>query len=150
MAKRSTNFQCNQENIGDIEMFIDAKVIKGVGRSFSCTLQVKDNTGQTFIPLDLSPFAIRFRVLGSTTADGYVLIEHIITQFTDPDVDGQIYDPENGEFAFCINKDDTEILGIGSRPITIELLDTDTLEYIDTITQGGKNGEFNRIMVIQV
>lgn len=131
-------------------MFIDAKVIKGVSRSFSCSLQQKDPTGQSFIPLDLSPFAIRFRVLGSTTADGYILSEHIITQFTDPEVDGQIYDPANGEFSFCISKEDTDKLGIGSRPITIELLDVDTLEYVDTITQGGKNGEFNKIMIIQV
>lgn len=131
-------------------MFIDAKVIKGVGRSFSCSLQQKDPTGQKFVPLDLSPFAIRFRVLGSSTADGYVLVEHIITQFTDMEVDGQIYDPANGEFAFCINKEDTETLGIGNRPITIELLNVDTLEYVDTITQGGKNGEFNKIMIIQV
>lgn len=131
-------------------MFIDAKVIKGVGRSFSCSLQQKDPTGQTFVPLDLSPYAIRFRVLGSATADGYILVEHVITQFTDMGMDGQIHDPANGEFSFCITKKDTEKLGIGARPITIELLDADTLEYVDTVTQGGKNGEFNRIMIIQV
>ena len=131
-------------------MFIDAKVIKGVGRSFSCTIQQKNTTLTGFEPMDLSDYAIRFRVLGSSTADGVVLVEHIITQYSDMEVDGQITNPTQGEFSFAITKEDTETLGIGKRPITIELLDADDLSYIDTITQGGKNGEFNVINIIQV
>lgn len=131
-------------------MFIDAKVIKGIGRSFACTINQKNNTQTDFVPMDLSDYAIRFRVMGSSTADGAVLVEHIITQFSDVDADGQITNPTQGEFSFTITKDDTLTLGIGKRPIMIDLLDADDLSYIDTITQGGKNGEFNVINIIQV
>lgn len=131
-------------------MFIDAKVISGTGRTFACTIQEKDTTDTIFNPMDLSEYAIRFRILGSSTADGVVLVEHIITQNSDMETDGQIYNPTQGEFGFTVTKEDTQLLGIGKRPITLELLDADDLSYIDTITQGGKNGEFNVINIIQV
>ena len=131
-------------------MFIDAKVVKGTGRTFSCSIQQKDETNTSFVPMDLSDYAIRFRVMGSSTADGAVLVEHIITLFSDPEVDGEIYNPTHGEFSFTITAEDTNKLGIGKRPIMIDILDADTLTYVDTLTQGGKNGEFNVINIIQV
>ena len=131
-------------------LFIDAAIVKGVGKTFSCSIQHRNETDTEFEPLDLSPYAIRFRVLGSATANAKVLVEHIITQYTDQDVDGNIFDPSNGQFSFTITAGDTEVLGIGKRPITIELLDVDTLEYVDTLTEGGETGEFNKIYIVQV
>ncbi|MCM1324143.1 MAG: hypothetical protein NC218_08270 [Acetobacter sp.] len=117
---------------------------------FNCTINLLKETGQGFEPMDLGPYAIRFRVLGSTTADAEVLVEHIITSSSDLELDGQILDSANGNFAFTITAEDTEVLGLGEYPIQIDLLDYDTLTYVDTITQGGKNGEFNKIFIIQV
>ena len=131
-------------------LFIDAAIVKGVGKSFSCSIQQRNETDTDFEPLDLSPYAIRFRVLGSSTADAKVLVEHIITQYTEQDVDGNIFDPSNGQFSFCITAEDTNILGVGKRPIQIDLLDVDTLEYMDTLTEGGEQGEFNKIFIVQV
>lgn len=131
-------------------LFIDAAVVKGVGRSFGVSVNHRNETDTDFEPLDLSPYAIRFRVLGGSEADSKVLVEHIITQYSDEDVDGNITNPENGQFTFTITTQDTEVLGIGKRPITIELLDVDTLEYVDTLTEGGETGEFNKIYIVQV
>lgn len=131
-------------------MFIDAAVIKGEQKVFNSTINILDDTGSKFVPLDLTPFAIRFCVLGSTTADADVLVEHIITSSSDLETDGQILDAANGNFAFAITAEDTEKLGLGEHPIKIDLLDYTDLSYIDTITQGGKNGEFNKIFIIQV
>lgn len=131
-------------------MFIDAAVVKGTTKVFNCTINTLKDTGQEFEPLNLTPYSIRFRVLGSTTADAEILTEHIINSNTDLETDGQFLDPTNGNFAFVVTAEDTDILGLGDHPIQIDLLDYETREYVDTITQGGKNGEFNRIMIIQV
>lgn len=131
-------------------MFIDAKVIKGLTKVFNCTIETLDETGTKFNPFNLTPYSIRFRVLGSTTADAEVLTEHIINSNTDLETDGQYLDATNGNFAFVVTAEDTEILGLGEHPIQIDLLDYETGSYVDTITQGGKRGEFSKIMIIQV
>lgn len=141
--------------------FIDAVCIYGETRQFTTSLFVMmepDDTtesyvirnGEKFVPLDLSDFAIKFKILGSATADAEVLVEHLITQITDIETEGQITDATNGEFTFTVSADDTRALGLGQHPIMLELVDIDTLEHIDTITEGGKNGEFNKIFVVQV
>lgn len=129
--------------------FIDAVVIKGQGKTFSCHIETNENA-DIFIPLDLSPYSVRLRVLGSATADAKVLVEHIITQNTDKDVDGIIDDPYNGNFLFTITKEDTNILGLGNHPISLTLLDAETEEEVFTLTEGGLKGEFNSIQVVQV
>lgn len=128
-------------------MFIDAMVVKGTGKSFSCSINVLDVTGQKFIPMDLSDYSVRFRVLGSATADAEILVEHIINDYSEV---GRYTDASNGQFDFEISKEDTDVLGLGYFPIQLDLLDYTTGNYADTITQGGKNGEFNRIQVIEV
>lgn len=132
------------------ELFIDAVILKGQGRTLGVKINQRNEVDTDFEPLDLTDFAVRFRVLGSATKDAEVLVEHIITQFTDPDVDGEIYNAQGGEFSFCINRDDTEKLGLGKFPISIDLLDVETLEYVDTITEGGENGEFNKVFIVEV
>lgn len=129
-------------------MFIDATVIKGQKTVKSCTIKKKSLT--EFIPFDLTDYNLRFQVLGAPTADAKVLVEHIITQVSDPDVDGQITDAVNGKFEFVITAEDTETIGLGKKPIKIDFLDVDTNEFIDSLTFGGLNGEFNKIQVVQV
>lgn len=131
-------------------MFIDATVIKGTTKVFNCTIEILDNTGTKFEPFNLTPYSIRFRVLGSPTANAQVLTEHIINSNTDLETDGQFLDATNGNFAFVVSAEDTEVLGLGDHPIQIDLLDYETGEYVDTITQGGRRGEFSKIMIIQV
>lgn len=131
-------------------MFIDAMVVKGQTKQFLCTIQCLDETGQKFVPMDLSPYNIRISVLGSPTADAQVLVQHILNENTNVETEGQITDSENGEFTFVITDEDTQILGLGNFPIMLELLDYDTNELVYTITQGGLNGEFNKIQIIQV
>lgn len=141
--------------------FIDAVCIYGETRQFITSLLVMmepDDTtesyvirnGEKFVPLDLSDFSIRFKILGSATADAEVLVEHLITQITDIETEGQITDATNGEFTFTVSANDTRALGLGQHPIMLELVDVDTLAHIDTITEGGKNGEFNKIHIVQV
>lgn len=129
-------------------MFIDATVIKGQKTVKSCTIKKKSLT--EFIPFDLTNYNLRFQVLGAPTADAKVLVEHIITQVSDPDVDGQITDAVNGKFEFVITAEDTETIGLGKKPVKIDFLDVDTNEFIDSLTMGGLNGEFNKIQVVQV
>lgn len=131
-------------------MFIDAMVVKGQTRQFLCTVQLLDETGQNFVPMDLSPYNIRVSVLGSPTADAQILVQHILNENTDIETEGQITDSDNGEFTFVITDKDTQALGLGNFPIMLELLDYDTNELVYTITQGGLNGEFNKIQIIQV
>ena len=104
-------------------MYIDAVVVKGEGKSFSVQINtVKDGattnlTANDFVPFPLSgyddngdafAYSVIFRVLGAPTADAEVLVEHLITENSDMEVDGQIDNPTNGQFTFTINKDDTE------------------------------------------
>lgn len=131
-------------------MYINATIIYGVGKSYTCTIDATENNGVSFTPLDLTPYSIRFKVLGSPTADAKVLVEHIITQNTDLDTEGQITNAELGEFSFTISAEDTHTLGFGHFPIAIELIDAETEEYIDSITQGKEGDEFNKIHIVEV
>lgn len=130
-------------------MYIKATIVFGRGKSFSCSIETTEN-GVNFTPFDLNLFAIRFKVLGSPTSDAKVLLDHIITQNTDILTEGQIDDPDNGKFTFVVNAEDTKKLGLGHFPIAIELLDADTLEYVDTITEGKQGEEFNKIYITEV
>ena len=125
-------------------------VVKGQTKQFLCTIQCLDETGQSFVPMDLSPYNIRVSILGSPTADAQVLVQHILNENTNIETEGQITDSDNGEFTFVITDEDTQVLGLGNFPIMLELLDYDTNELVYTITQGGLNGEFNKIQIIQV
>lgn len=131
-------------------MYIDAVVVKGIGKILNCTIETRNETDTDFVPLDLSPYAIRFRVLGTTVGNAKVLLEKIIDSFTDLETIGQILDANSGNFAFTITANDTEQLSLGEHPIRIDLLDFNTRNYIDTITEGGNFGEFSKIHIIQV
>lgn len=140
-------------------MYIDAVVIKGRSRVFTCSLVTTEETtdnpkiikdGIEFYPLDLTNYDVRFRILGSPTADAKVLVEHIITQETDYDTEGQIYDPTYGEFSFVVTKEDMDIIGLGNHPIMLELISSDDGEEELILTEGGRNGEFSVIRVVQV
>lgn len=129
--------------------YIDAVVVKGTTKGFSVSINVDDGTGK-FIPLDLSDYAVKFCVLGSNTAEGKILVEHIITQNTDFETEGQIDDAANGQFTFVLNKKDQENLDLGCYPIMLQLLDAASLEEEFTLTEGGYRGEFNKIQLVQV
>lgn len=133
-------------------LYIDAVVVKGTKRVFGCTVNTKtqNEAKYEFNPLDLTPYSVRFRVLGSATVDAKVLLEKVITQTTDEESTGIISDAENGQFEFVINIADTQLLGLGKFPIMIELLDANTLEPQITLTEGGYNGEFNKLQIVQV
>lgn len=142
-------------------LFIDATVVKGLGRTLSATMKqepenpvdtstLEEYTAQ-FEPVNLTGTAVRFRVLGSATSDAEVLLEKIITEATLPEEDGQIYNPEGGEFSFTITAEDTDVLGVGIHPIEIVLLDGTSLQVLFHLTEGGtRPSEFNRIQIIQV
>lgn len=130
-------------------MYIDAVVIKGQGRSFSCSIEINKNAS-LFSPMDLSDYNIRFRVMGAPTADADVLVEHLITQVSDIDIDGKITDAENGQFTFTITAEDTDVLGIGNRPIMIEILNEDDNSVVYTLTEGNVYGEFSKVQIVQV
>ena len=134
-----------------MSLYIDAVVVKGTRRIFGCTVNTKtqNEAKDEFAPLDLTPYSVRFRVLGSATADAKVLLEKIITQTTDEESIGVINNAENGQFEFVINIADTQLLGLGKFAIMIELLDANTLEPQITLTEGGYNGEFNKLQVVQ-
>ena len=134
-----------------MSLYMDAVVVKGTRRVFGCTVNTKtqNEAKDEFAPLDLTPYSVRFRVLGSATADAKVLLEKIITQTTDGESIGIINDAENGQFEFVINIADTQLLGLGKFAIMIELLDANTLEPQITLTEGGYNGEFNKLQIVQ-
>jgi hypothetical protein len=131
-------------------LYIDAVVIKGSGKTFSVSIQQKNEENTGFEPFDLSNYAIKFSVLGAPTADSTVLLEHIITTNTDVNTEGIINNPTNGEFYFTVSKEDTDKLGLGKFPIKLELLDGESLEVSDIITEGNLEGEFNAIQILQV
>lgn len=130
--------------------YIDATCIKGQKNMFSSTIEITEDNGVSFVPFDLNAYSIRFRVLGSPTADAKILIEKVITQNTDIEVIGQIDNPSNGSFTFTITKDDTNILGLGKFPIKLDLLDAASESEIYSLTLGDERSEFNAIRVIQV
>lgn len=130
--------------------YIDATCIKGQKNMFSSTIEITEDNGVSFVPFDLNAYSIRFRVLGSPTADAKILIEKVITQNTDIEVIGQIDNPSNGSFTFTITKDDTNILGLGKFPIKLDLLDAASESEIYSLTLGDERSEFNAIRVVQV
>lgn len=131
--------------------YIDAVVVKGATRSFSCHIETDASTNASvFTPLDLTDYSIKFRVLGAPTEDAKVLIEKIITQNTSKDTTGIIDDPTNGNFIFTISDADTDTLGLGDHPIQLIILDVNTQEELFNLTEGGQKGEFNHIQIVQV
>lgn len=130
--------------------FIDAVVVKGTTKPFTASIQIRNEQDTGFVPLDLSDYAVRFRIMGAPTADAKVLIEKIITQGTPEESVGIINNATGGEFSFVITDDDTRRLGLGEHPIMLELLDATSLESEFVLTEGGLNGEFNSIRVVQV
>ena len=132
-------------------MYIDCVVVKGEPyKSFSCSIQVTENNGATFANFDLNNYSVLFQILGAPTADAKVLVEHLITQNTDLTVDGQINNPDNGEFTFTITKEDTDLIGLGNHPIRLVLLNAEDLQPEFTLTEGGEKGEFSKVQVVQV
>lgn len=134
-----------------MSLFIDAVIVKGAGnKKFGCQINQKDEIGSNFSPMNLSNYNIRFRVLGSPTADADVLVEHIISTNSNEEVDGSITNPEEGQFTFTINLEDQKKLSLGKHPITIEFLDAQSQEYLFTLTEGNTRQEFNCIQLVQV
>lgn len=129
--------------------YIDAVCVKGERKVFSCSIEVTD-TGTVFNPLDLTDYNVRFRVLGSPTADAKVLVEHIITQVSDLESIGQITNAAAGEFAFTISAEETNQLGCGAFPISVELIGVDKVTNVHTLTEGSYSGEFSKIRIVQV
>ena len=137
------------------QLYIDGVVVIGKTRTFSVQInQVTEETqnlsNPEFEPMDLSPYNIRFRLLGSAEGNGIILLEKIITQTTNRNTVGIIEEPTSGEFTFVITDDESLTLGLGNFPMTLELIDTDTEEPIYTLTEGGiAQGEFNKIQVVR-
>lgn len=129
--------------------YINAVQVIGTVRPFTCTIQTTDNLAD-FIPLDLTEYSVRFRVLGAPTADAKVLIEHIITGNSDIESVGQITNAAAGQFTFTIAPEETLELGLGDFPISLELINAVSGQLIYTITEGGRNGEFNKLRIVQV
>lgn len=138
------------------QLYIDAVVVYGIGRIFSCSLrqpteETQNSRNVVTEPLDLTNSIVRFRILGSAEGEGHIIVEKIITRESDPNLVGVIDDPTTGDFTFSITPADTYLLGRGSRPISIEILDKETEELIVNLTEGGTNqGEFNKITVVNV
>ena len=130
--------------------FLDCTCVKGETRGFSSIIEVTNDNGVSFEPLDLNEYSVKFQVLGAPVADAEVLLEKIITQNTNLSDTGQIDDPDNGSFTFTVSADDTNLLGLGKFPIRIVLLDAVTLDEVFTLTQGAENGEYNKIYIVQV
>ena len=131
-------------------LFIDAVIVKGSTKSFTVSINQRNETDTGFEPLDLSNYLVRFSILGAPTADSTVLIEHLITTNSDIDTDGIINNPTNGEFTFTVTAGDTNAIGLGKFPIKIELLDPESKEVEILLTEGGYGGEFNAIQIVQV
>ena len=131
-------------------LFIDAVVVKGSTKSFTVSINQRNETDTGFEPLDLSNYLVRFSILGAPTADSTVLIEHLITTNSDINTDGIINNPTNGEFTLTVTADDTNTIGLGKFPIKIELLDPESEEVEILLTEGGYGGEFNAIQIVQV
>ena len=131
-------------------LYIDAVVVKGTKRKFSCSIEQLNDEENAFNALDLSPYSVRFRVLGSATADGEVLLEKLITQNSDVEVDGIIDNATNGTFIFTVTEDDTKTLGLGKHPISLELLDATSENVMYVLTEGSYQGEFSKLQIVQV
>lgn len=130
-------------------MFIDAVMVIGQTKRFSCSITINENA-DIFKPLDLTPYNVVFKVLGAPSANAKVLLEHVISQVSDLETIGQITDATNGVFEFCITGEESLELGLGNKPIMLELVNASSGNHEFTITEGGLNGEFNRIQIVQV
>lgn len=130
-------------------MYLDAVVIYGQSRSLGVSIEINENA-DIFKPFDLSPYSIKFKVLGSSTADAEILVEHLITQNSNRDTDGIINDPTNGEFVFTITAEDTKTLGLGQHPIQIDIIDAASGILMHSLTEGAENGEFSKINIVQI
>lgn len=135
----------------DGQLYIDAVIVKGIGRTLTASIEHRNEDDTDFEIFSLNPYDIRFRVLGSADGNGQVLIEKIIGHDTDESTIGLIAnDGETGTFSFTITADDTNFLGLGSKPISIELLDRETLQPVINLTEGGvAQGEFSKITIIR-
>lgn len=131
-------------------LYIDAVVVKGTNRTFSVSIKQRTEDEQSFEPFDLSIYSVKFSVMGSPVADREVLLEKLITTNTDVDVLGNIDNPTEGQFSFTINREDTNILGLGKFPIKLELLDATSLTTEVVLTEGGYEGEFNALQIVEV
>lgn len=142
-------------------MYIDATIVKGRTKQFTCSIQTTDGLQNQdpskpthgnliWTPYDLSDCNIRVRIMGAPTADAKVLVEHIISDTTDEETEGQITDVENGQFTFVITAEDTLTVGLGNHPIMIDIIDSVSERLVFGLTEGGRNGEFNKIQVVQV
>ena len=131
-------------------LYIDAVTVKGSKKAFSVSIEQLDETEQNFEPFDLSPYSVRFQILGAAEADAEVLVEKIITQNTDEEEEGIIDNPEQGTFIFTITKEDTEKLGLGKFPLCIKIIDAASEEDVFILTEGGYQGEFSKLQVVQV
>ena len=129
--------------------YINAVQVIGTSRPFTCTIQTNENAAN-FNPFDLTEYSVRFRVLGAPTANAKVLVEHLIKGNTDIETVGQITNAAAGEFTFTLSAQETLDLGLGDFPISLELVDKSTEQLIYIITEGGRNGEFNKIRIVQV
>lgn len=142
----------------DKQLYIDAVAVLGIGREFSVAIDVKaseneestDLIGTDFIPMNLTGYKVRFRILGSARGNGTILLEKIITADTSGLITGTIAEPESGEFTFTVTSADTNMLGLGEFPICLQILDEDD-NVIFTLTEGGNNqGEFNKLSIVRV
>lgn len=131
-------------------LYIDAVVVKGTSRTFSVSINQKTADEQNFEPFDLSEYSVKFSVMGSPVADGEVLLEKLITTNTDIDILGNIDNPTEGQFSFTINQTDTNTLGLGKFPIKLELVDAASLATEVVLTEGGYEGEFNALQIVEV
>ncbi len=134
----------------DEQLYIDAVIVKGIGRTLSVSVTVDSDNGN--VPLDLTDYSIIFDVLGSAEGDGQVLIHKVITTDTDENTVGKINEaPETGEFTFTISAEDTNLLGLGNHPICIKIVDADTMDVVYVLTEGGvAQGEFSKIQIVRV
>lgn len=138
------------------QLYIDGVVVYGTSRRFLVSIQqpteeTQASSNPVFESMDLSPYNIRFRILGSARGNGTVLVEKIISQISDEDTEGIIEEPSSGQFTFVVTAEDTKTLNLGSFPIIIELLDVNTNEPVYTLTEGGiAQGEFNKISIVRV
>ncbi|MBP5596336.1 MAG: hypothetical protein J6Y02_13195 [Pseudobutyrivibrio sp.] len=129
----------------DNQLYIDAVVVKGVGRTFSVKVEQGD---ADFL---FNDYSIVLDILGSAEGNGLILIRKTITSDTPESTIGTINLNNPGEFTFTITADDTNFLGLGSFPINLRIVDIDTEETVYNLTEGGiAQGEFDKITIVRV
>lgn len=142
-----------ESNTSGLNLYLDATCVIGSDTVHTVSIEVQDDTGTGFKPLDLSDYFVRFRVLGSPEADAEILLEKMITQNTSYENYGQIYDAGGGQFSFAISADESRMLGKGSFPINLALMfasEDNEPEFAYDLTLGNQKYEFSRINIVQV